>query len=146
MVHLKSVLCASILIATTQAFDLEKGMRHILKSEPVQKLFEPKGKTPIVEGFGYEGNLFTFLDFTFSYGFSLDAFLGYEAPLFYYSSGGNYMMLLPKLWAEGSTKNFVQFGTPDYNFKINFDFIGFKYAFAQGVYRQSIDAIASYCY
>ena len=96
----------------------------------MQKLLEPKGKTPIVEGFGYEGSLFEIMNFNFSYGFSVDAFLGYEAPLFYYNSGGNYMMFLPKMWAEGSTKNYIKIGTPDYNIKINFDFIGFKYAFA----------------
>ena len=133
-------LAAALFSSLSIAHQTEKSLKHYLQSSEGTKLFTSSGKTPIVEGFGYYATLFDLLGFSFSYGISLDAILGYEAPLFYYSSGGNNVMFLPSFYAEGSSRNYIEIGYPaDYSIKLNLDFIGIKYTFLEPMYRQSID-------
>lgn len=104
-------------------------MHNILKSGEATSVFSPSGKTPIVEGFGFSGSPFTVLGYGISYKLSLDAFLGYEAPLSYYNSGGNNILFTPKGYVEAATHNYIQINSPVFSFRFNFDFVGFRYDF-----------------
>eukprot|EP00347_Sterkiella_histriomuscorum_P008000 403346751 len=148
---MKSLLCTLPLILSVSQLvstkmPLKEELKSLMLSSEVAPLLAPSGKTPIVEGFGYTGALFDLANFGATYKLSLDAFLGFEAPLKYYNSGGNNMLFTPKFYVEGSTRNYVQFNFGVVSFRVNLDFIGFKYNFAEPVYMQSIDNTKNYCY
>jgi hypothetical protein len=100
----------------------------------------------MVEGFGYDGKLFIAGNFGAKFKFSADVFLGYEAPLTYYSSSGNNILFTPKFYVEAATHNYLDIGLGLFWYRINLDFVGFRYDFAQPIYRQSIDTSSNYCY
>jgi hypothetical protein len=82
-----------------------------------------------VEGFGYSGTLIDIMTVGLSYKFSLDAFLGYQAPIAYYNAGGNNILFTPTFYVEGASHNFIQVSFLMLDFRLNFDFIGLRYDF-----------------
>lgn len=148
---MKSLFCTLPLILSltklaSSKMLLKEEVHSVLQSGAANTLVSPSGKTPIVEGAGYEGNLMSFLSYGIKYKVSLDAFLGYEAPLAYYNNAGNNLLFTPNLYVEAATHNYIQIGFGFFDFRFNFDFVGFRYDLAKPVYVQSIDNVKKYCY
>lgn len=118
----------------------------MLTSENSKKLYDSAGKTPLVKGMGFKGSLFNFAGIGLSYKLSLDAFIGFAAPVFYIDTSGNDVVIEPQFYVEGSTHNYIQFDLGMFSYRINGDFTGYKYTFADVQYVWSIDNPKEYCY
>ena len=77
--------------------------------------------------------------------FGLDADIGYNFPIQYLYTGNDNLLLNPQVYFEVASHSYMDIILPNIEYRIRFDFSGYKYTIVDYVFLFDINNTTNYC-